>query len=101
MVSAVQEYAPNFNRDQNFRRHSMADLTGKQIAVLMANGFEDSEFNEPVTALREQGAEAVVVSTKSEPLRGKHGTEVTVNYRTAEVDSSKFDALLLPGGVVN
>ncbi|BET65423.1 type 1 glutamine amidotransferase domain-containing protein [Opitutales bacterium ASA1] len=76
-----------------------------RVAVLATDGFEQSELLEPRRALREAGAETSVVSLRSGSIRGwKHdekGDSVDVDLTVAEADASTFDALLLPGGVMN
>jgi protease I len=85
----------------------MADdtLKGLKVAILATDGFEQAELIEPRKALDEAGAETRVVSPKAERIRGwkskDWGDEVRVD---APLDQSKpedFDALLLPGGVMN
>lgn len=79
----------------------MTHLTGKRIAILATNGFEDSELTEPLTAVLEHGAEADIVSTNTGTIRGKNGYEAIVSRSTADASSGDYDALVLPGGVVN
>ena len=80
----------------------MATLTGKRIAVISTNGFEDSELTKPVEAVREAGAEVTVISTEAgQPIEGKNGTKVDVDLASADADPAEFDALILPGGTGN
>ena len=79
----------------------MSHLTGKRVAILATNGFEDSELTEPLSAVTEHGAEVTVVSTKSGTITGKNGHEQQVSLTSAEAKADDFDALVLPGGVVN
>ncbi|MEX2577786.1 MAG: type 1 glutamine amidotransferase domain-containing protein [Verrucomicrobiales bacterium] len=83
-------------------------LSGNRIAVLVADGFEEPEFTEPVDALREAGAEVVVVS----PVEGDRvkawdgavsdwGDSYPVHLDLAKAIADEFDGLLLPGGVMN
>jgi len=80
-------------------------LHGKKIAVLVADGFEQSELLEPRQALDEAEAQTQVVS----PVDGKvkswnhtdWGYEVPVDVPLHSADPSRYDALLLPGGVMN
>jgi protease I len=71
-----------------------------RIACLLDSGFEDSEFRKPYEALRAAGHEVVVVGFDAGSLlRGKQGEErVRADRGIADVSSSDFDALLLPGG---
>ena len=79
----------------------MTHLTGKRVAILATNGFEDSELTEPITALREHGAEIEIVSTNTGTIRGKNGYEAHVSRASSAVRADDYDALVLPGGVVN
>ena len=79
----------------------MTHLTGKTVAFLMTDGFEDSEFTEPWKAVTEHGAQAVLVSPKSGDLEGKKGHRQQVDRQVADAVPEQFDALVLPGGVVN
>lgn len=49
----------------------MSHLTGKRVAILATDGFEDSELTSPLSAVVEHGAEAVVISTKTGTITGK------------------------------
>lgn len=79
----------------------MATLTGKKIAFLATDGFEDSELTSPWQAVTEAGATAVMIAPSSEAITGKNGHEQSVDATTDAADASDFDALVLPGGVVN
>jgi protease I len=82
-----------------------AKLDGKKIAILVTDGFEQSELTEPKKALERAGARALVVSPKSDDVRGwKHkdwGEKVRVDIPLEKANADEFDALLLPGGVMN
>ena len=79
----------------------MSHLTGKTVAFLLTDGFEDSELTEPWKAVTEHGAEAVLVAPKSGEVTGEKGHTQTVDRQVADVVADQFDALVLPGGVVN
>lgn len=79
----------------------MAALDGKKVALLLTNGFEDSELTSPWDAVTQAGAQAVLVSPESGSLTGKKGHEAAVDQAVADADAGQFDALMLPGGVVN
>ena len=79
----------------------MAHLTGKTVAFLATDGFEDSELTSPWEAVTEHGAEAVLVSPKPGTITGKKGHEAKVDETAAHAVANRFDALVLPGGVVN
>lgn len=76
-------------------------LEGKTIALLATDGFEDSELVEPFDAMRDAGAQVVVISDKEGEISGKEGTTIDVDKTLEEVESEDFDGLILPGGVAN
>lgn len=83
----------------------MSNLKQRKIAVLATDGFEQSELTEPVRALREAGAQPVVVAPHGGQIQGmKHhetGERVKVDLSLDHADAKAFDALVLPGGVAN
>jgi protease I len=80
-------------------------LQGKKIAILATDGFEQSELTEPRQALQEAGAETQVVSLNQGKIKGWNhkdwGDEVAVDLALKSANPAEFDALLLPGGVMN
>ncbi len=80
-------------------------LEGKKIAVLVAAGFEQSEFEEPIKAIKKDGGEAVVVSLKREKLKAWSGSDWGDSFEVdLAIDKARpedFDALLIPGGVMS
>jgi protease I len=80
-------------------------LRGKRIAVLVDDGFEQVELTEPVKALRNAGATADIVSPQPEKVKGwqhtKWGDEIAVDRPLDSARAQDYDALLLPGGVMN
>src|ERR1700729_3945840 len=80
-------------------------LEGIRVAILATDGFEQSELTEPRKALDAAGAVTKVVSPKSGKLRGwnhkEWGDEVQVDQLLDAADPKNYDALLLPGGVMN
>jgi protease I len=80
-------------------------LEGLRVAILATDGFEQSELTEPRRALDAAGAMTDVVSPRGEPIRGwnhkEWGETVEVDETLDDVDPSDYDALLLPGGVMN
>lgn len=80
-------------------------LSGKQVAILVANGFEQVEFTDPRRALEEAGARTVVVSPEPETVKGWYftdwGEEFPVDVPIERANADDFDALVLPGGVMN
>lgn len=80
-------------------------LSGKRVAILVADGFEQVELIEPRKALDEAGATTLVVSPAKNKVKGwntkEWGNEVPVDIPLDEAKPSDFHALLLPGGVMN
>jgi protease I len=87
------------------RSSSDQELSGKRVAILATDGFEQSELMDPKQALIDAGAEVSVVSLKSGEIKGwKHtdwGETVKVDVLLDDADAEHFDALMLPGGVIN
>jgi deglycase len=80
-------------------------LKGLKIAFLATDGFEQSELTEPRKALQDAGADTEIVSPKQGRLRGwklkEWGDEVPVDQGLEDADPKDYDALVLPGGVLN
>ncbi|MBI1891208.1 MAG: type 1 glutamine amidotransferase [Burkholderiales bacterium] len=80
-------------------------LAGVRIAALMTDGFEQAEFTGPRDALLKEGASVSVISNKLGKVQGVHhvqkGDAFDVDLAFEEADPDDFDAVLLPGGVVN
>ena len=81
-------------------------LKGLTVAILATDGFEQSELIEPRKALDDAGATTWVVAPRRGALRGWHQKDwargpVVVDKTLDEVDPEEFDALVLPGGVMN
>ena len=80
-------------------------LSGKKVAILVAHGFEQVELTEPKKALESAGATAIIVSPEHRTVKAwKHmqwGDEFKVDVPLSEAKADEFDALLLPGGVMN
>jgi protease I len=84
----------------------MADtLKGKKVAILASNGFEQAELEKPRQALKDAGAEVSIVSPVVGKIKGwdkkDWGEEVSVDVELKAADAAEFDALQLPGGVMN
>lgn len=83
------------------------NLKGKKVAILATDGFEQVELLEPRKALDEAGATTKVVSpaNKKKKVKGWNHTEwaneVPVDLSLDSANAEEFDALLLPGGVMN
>ena len=79
----------------------MAELNGKNIAIIATDGFEDAELTSPKDAVEQAGATTKVNSTETGEIEGKKGAKVAVDAKTADATADEFDALILPGGTVN
>lgn len=81
------------------------NLNGKKIAILVANGFEQVEMTEPRKALNDAGAETVLISPEEKQVKGwkstQWGDEFSVDLPLSQAKAGNYDALLLPGGVIN
>ncbi len=73
-------------------------LTGKKIAILLAEGVEDLEFYVPMMRLQEEGAEVLAAGLDLKPVRGKNGLEIKPTVAIADLKADELFALLLPGG---
>lgn len=82
--------------------HNLHDL---KVAILVDEGFEQVELEEPRKALESAGARTSVVSPQAGYVRAwkftKWGDELPVDVPLEKADPKEFDALLLPGGVLN
>jgi deglycase len=80
-------------------------LKGKKVAILVDNGFEQVELTEPKRALEKAGATPSIVSPQSPTVRGWQmtdwGDEFPVDVPLEKAKADDFDALVLPGGVMN
>ena len=81
-------------------------LNGRRVAVLATDGFEQSELTEPKRLLEEAGATVEVIAPgDAQRIKGWNvkdwGEEVPVDVQLAKADANGYDALVLPGGVIN
>ena len=80
-------------------------LSGKRVAILATDGVEQAELIEPRKALDAAGATTKVVSPKSGSIKGWNHTDwgepIKVDVTLDKASPDDFDALLLPGGVMN
>jgi len=83
----------------------MGRLSNRTIAVLSESGFEEVELTEPVKRLKEEGATVHIISGKSGKIKAwdhdHWSIEVDVNKTISEANAADYNALLLPGGVIN
>jgi protease I len=78
---------------------------GKRIAILATHGFEQSELVKPLETLRGAGFQVDVVSPEEGRIKGwkgkDWGDEVQVDVALSDASPGDYDALVLPGGVIN
>lgn len=79
----------------------MSTLDGKKIAFLATDGFEDSELTSPWQAVSDAGATVVLIAPEPGEITGKNGHTQKVDAVTSDAEADEYDALVLPGGVVN
>ena len=84
----------------------MADkLKGRRVAIIATEGFEEAELLKPRQALDAEGAETMVISPKGGKIKAwvhdHWGEAVKVDRTLNDCRPDEFDALLLPGGVLN
>src|SRR5512147_146320 len=81
------------------------NLNGRRVAILATDGVEQVELTEPKRALEEAGARAQVVSPKRDKIKGwkstNWGDDIPVDLPLDQARADDFDALVLPGGVMN
>ena len=74
-------------------------LQGKTIGYLVGPEVEDLEYWVPLMRLREEGARVISIGITNEPLRGKHGLEITPDVGADEAPTAdELDGLVIPGG---
>src|SRR5690349_908416 len=77
----------------------MADVSGRRVAILVEDGFEDRELTGPRDALRDAGATVVIVGpTAGAEFRGTRDAIVTSDLAATNARVQDFDALVIPGG---
>ncbi len=81
------------------------ELQGRRVAILVTDGFEQIEMTEPRRVLEEAGAKADLVSPKGDEVQGfnhdEHADKFPVDVSLEQARADDYDALLLPGGVLN
>ena len=83
----------------------MGKLAGKTIAIITENGFEEVELTSPKEAMEKEGATVHIVSPQNEKVKSwdstDWGKEFTVDKALDEADPAAYDAVVIPGGVIN
>jgi len=92
---------------QNTNQQSLngQNLNGKKVAILVEDGFEQIELTSPKEALEKAGAKTHIISPKRDKVKGwehtQWGQEFPVDVSLDKANANEYDALLLPGGVMN
>jgi protease I len=83
----------------------MADLSGKKIAIVATDYFEESELTEPLKALKEAGAAVEIIAPHNGEIKGvRHvdpGQSIKVDKTLDEANPADYDGAVFPGGAVN
>lgn len=83
----------------------MKSLNNKRVAILTESGFEEVELTSPKQALEEAGATVEIVSPQKEKVKGWNhdhwSIELKVDKNIEETNANDYDAIVLPGGVMN
>jgi protease I len=81
------------------------ELSGKKIAILATNGFEQSELEVPRDTLKQAGATVEIISLQADEIKGwdkkDWGRPVKVDKTLDDASASDYDAIVLPGGQIN
>jgi hypothetical protein len=97
--------APYFEFSRGDTLMAKDTLDGVKVAILVTDGFEEVELAKPREALDEAGATTSIVSPKDRSVRAWNFTDWSGDYpvdkRLGEARPDDYDALLLPGGVIN
>lgn len=82
-----------------------SNVSGKKVAVLVTDGFEQVELTGPQKALEAAGARVTILAPKAGAVQGFHHADKAdsfqVDHTIADANAQDFDAVLLPGGVQN
>lgn len=83
----------------------MTTLNGKKVAILTENGFEEDELTSPKKALEEAGAQVHIVSAQKDKVKAwahdHWSIELPVDQPLDKANAGDYDALVIPGGVIN
>ena len=103
--NATMIVAPTPHPPHPMNSQESHDLSGKRVAILCTEGFEENELIQPRAALRKSGAETVLLSPQSTSVKSwtgeGFGQAIPVDLPLESANADNFDALLLPGGVIN
>lgn len=77
----------------------------KKVAILTENGFEESELTSPKKALEDAGIQVDIISPQKDKVKGWNhdhwSIELPVNVNITYANTDNYDALVIPGGVMN
>lgn len=76
----------------------MPELTGANVAMVIADNFEDSEAVDPKNYLEERGARVTLIGLETGTVTGKKGATLEATHTFDDVNVGQFDALVVPGG---
>jgi protease I len=97
--------ASEYDTSPETLRSMSTSLLNKRVAILAADGFEQAELAEPMKALEGAGADVSIVSPNPEKIQGMHhadkGDQFNVDIPLEKARADQFDALLIPGGLMN
>ena len=83
----------------------MGELSGKKVAIITEHGFEEAELTSPKKALEQAGAEVDIVSPQPKTVKAwdhdHWSIELKVNVLIGDAKPEDYDALVIPGGVLN
>ena len=84
----------------------MSDLSGKTVAIIATDFFEEPELVQPRDALRDAGATVRIYSSSTDPIQAVQGDtdptqKVDVDGTFEDLDPGAIDALVVPGRTVN
>jgi protease I len=83
----------------------MGKLSGKKVAILTENGFEEVELTSPLKALKEAGASVDIISPQKKKVKAwihdHWSIELPVDVQLNDANVDEYDALVIPGGVLN
>jgi protease I len=72
--------------------------SGKRVAIVLANNFEDIEATSPIEAVQAAGATTTVIGIERGRVTGKKGAEIEATHAFDQVSPDDFDMLIIPGG---
>jgi protease I len=83
----------------------MKNLEGKKVGILTESGFEEVELTSPKKALEQAGATVHIISPQKEKVKAwdhdHWSIELPVDVNISQADPNNYDALMIPGGVIN